>query len=125
MWTSLLNRLLLAAILFAPILFAAILVAASAFGAALLWVVKHQRRAPPFNGSIFDPGLGHWVVVAGSTRALIGFLGRNLMADRLRRSVSETYGADLPGRPATGVGERVVVAAIALVATAAWCVRQR
>lgn len=114
MWTRLLNRLLLAAILFA----------AGAFGAVLLWVAKHQRGEPPFDGSIFDPGLGHWVVVAGSACALIGFLGRNLMADRLRRSVSETYGVDLPFRQASGVGERVVVAAIALAATAAWCVWQ-
>jgi hypothetical protein len=114
MWTRLLNRLLLAAIFFA----------AGAFGAVLQWVVKHRRRAPPFDGSIFDPGLGHWVVVAGSACALIGFLGRNVMADRLLHAVSETYGVDLPGRPATGIGERVLVAAIALAATAAWCVWQ-
>jgi len=114
MWTRLLNRLLLAAILFC----------AGAFGAVLLWVIKHQRRAPPFDGSVFDPGLGHWVVVAGSACALIGFLGRNLMADRLRRSVSQTYGVDLPGRSTPGVGERVVVVAIALAATAAWCAWQ-
>ena len=115
MWTRLLNRLLVAAIFFA----------AGAFGAVLLWVVKHRRRPPPFDGSIFDPGLGHWTMVAGSACALIGFVGRNVIADRLRRSVRETYGVDLPGRPATGVGERILVAAIALVATAAWCVWQR
>lgn len=115
MWTRLLNRLLLAAIFFA----------AGAFGAVLLWVVTHRRRAPPFDGSIFDPGLGHWVVVAGSAWALIGFLGRNLMADRLLRSVSQTYGVDVPRRPATSVGERILVAVIALVATVAWWVWQR
>lgn len=115
MWTRLLNRLLVAAIFFV----------AGAFGAVLLWVVKHRRRATPFDGSIFDPGLGHWVVVAGSACALIGFLGRNVMADRLRRSISQTYGADLPGRPATGVAERVLVAAIALAASAAWYFWQR
>jgi hypothetical protein len=64
-------------------------------------------------------------MVAGTACALIGFVGRNAMADRLGRSVSEAYGVDLPGRPATGLGERILVAAIALAATAAWFVWQR
>ena len=112
MWTRLLNRLFLAAVFFAG----------GAFGAVLLWVLKHRRRAPPFDGSIFDPGLGHWVIVAGSACALIGFVGRDVMGDRLRRSVSKTYGVDLPARPATGLGERLLVVTIALAATAAWYV---
>jgi len=99
--------------------------ALTAFGTLFLWVVMHRRRAPPFDGSIFDLGLGHRAMVVGSACALIGFVGRNVMADRLRRSVRQNYGVVLPGRPAAGVWERALVAAIALAATAAWYVWQR
>lgn len=115
MLTSLLNRLFLAAVCFVG----------GAFGALFAWVVAHDHDAPLLPGSIFAPGLGHWVVVAGSACALIGFVGRDVMANRLRRSVTQTYGVVLPGRPATGLGERVLVAAIAVGATAAWFAWQR
>jgi len=114
LFASLLNRLVVAAIFFAG----------GAFGAVFMWAALHRLGIHPYDGSIFEPGLGHWVMVAGFGCALTGFVGRNVMANRLLRSVRETYNVDVPGPRITSVGERVLVVAIALAAAAAWYVWQ-
>jgi hypothetical protein len=112
---SLLNRLVVAALFFVS----------GAFGAVFLWAALHRLGIHPYDGSIFDPGLWHWVMVAGFGCALTGFIGRDVMANRLLRSVRETYGVDVPDRRVTSIGERVLVVAIAFAATTAWYVWQR
>ncbi|HEY9010134.1 MAG TPA: hypothetical protein VIN06_03875, partial [Devosia sp.] len=70
LFASLLNRLVVAAIFFAG----------GAFGAVFMWAALHRLGIHPYDGSIFEPGLGHWVMVAGFGCALTGFVGRNVMA---------------------------------------------